>query len=151
MTNSTLSANRTGDGNPGEGGSSAGSGAGIYNRLGTVTLTNSTVSGNQNGVGPEGGGRGAGIFSNSGGLSLTGCTVSNNAAGGGANSQGGGIFVSDEFALGTSASARNVIVAGNSAPGGQGPDVYGDLTLDGYNLIRNTSGANLAENQNPGT
>ena len=71
----------------------AGSGGGIYNNLGTLTITNSTFSGN--GAIAEGGG----IYLNGGTLTITGSTFSANSA-----SHGGGIFV-DIATLNISSSA----------------------------------------------
>ncbi len=62
--------------------SSAGSGAGIFNGSGMLTVTNSTFSGNSAGV------YGGGIYSNGGTVTVTNSTFSSNRAGYG----GGGIY-----------------------------------------------------------
>jgi len=82
-------------------------GGGLLN-LGTLTLTNTTVSGNT--AGTDGGG----IY-NSGGrtLTITASTVSGNSANG-AGRSGGGIFNAGAAAL------TNVTVSGNSANNGGG-------------------------------
>ncbi len=116
LTNSTISRN------------SANGGSGISN-FGTVTITTSTISGNT-----TSGANGGGIF-NLGTVALTNSTISGNATSGG---DGGGIFNSSSGML----TARNAIVAGNTAIIG-GPDVFGALTSQGYNLIGNTSGATI--------
>ncbi len=100
-------------------------GAGIFNGGGTLTLNDSTVSGNTvTGTDPTGtvGGSGAGIYNDGGTLTLNDSTVSGNTvygtvAGGG----GGGIF----SALGTVA-LTNSIVSDNTAPEGGG--IYSSAT-----------------------
>jgi len=117
LTNSTVNGN------------SATAGGGIFNDDGTVTLINSTVSDNSvNGTG-------GGIFNVSGRVTLTNSTVSGNSAGdlGG----GGGIYnVSGTVTLGAT------ILVGNSAS--SGPDCFGALTSDDYNLIQDTSDCTIA-------
>ncbi len=44
---------------------------------------------------------------------------------------------------------RNSLIAGNKA--GQGPDIMGMLTSQGYNLIQNTEDTTFAPNQQHGT
>jgi CSLREA domain-containing protein len=96
-------------------------GGGIYMGSGNATLTNSTVSGNTSSARYSGGG----IFiSDTSSLFLTNVTVTANTAGytgGGIDNDGG------------DASLMNTIVAGNTSGGG--PDVFGDFTSDGHNLI----------------
>jgi hypothetical protein len=58
-----------------------GSGGGLYNLTGPVTLTDSTVSGN---VASQGGGINQGVYT----LMLTNCTLSGNTA-----SEGGGLSI----------------------------------------------------------
>lgn len=91
-------------------------GGGIAN-YGTLTLNNSTVSGNIAAVG-------GGIF---GAVTLNSDTVSRNTA---TEGIGGGIATA-----GTTATARNTIIAGNT-----GSDFNGTLTSRGYNLIGDTTG-----------
>jgi hypothetical protein len=108
-------------------GNSANAGGGIYN-LGVLTLVNSTVSGNSARVDT-----GGGIF-NLGTVTLTNSTIAaNSAVGGGAGAGGGGIA---NFS-GT-VNARNTIIALNTATLGS-PDFFGTLTSQGYNLIGDTS------------
>jgi hypothetical protein len=145
VTNSTVANNSSSD-----------AGGGIDNLTGTLTLTNSTVSGNST---HSGSGFGGGIsnFSNSGTFTVSNSTISGNSA---PNSYGGGIYnngvtltisdssISDNTAgsagsdakgggiyVGTSMAALNTIISGNTAP--LGPDVYGKLGSQGYNLIGN--------------
>ncbi len=95
-------------------------GGGIFNE-GTLTLTNSTVSGN------SGGWFGGGI-SNEGTLTLTDSTVSDNS--------GGGIHSSGTLVL------TNSTVSGNTANEGGGIDAY----IGGWStLIRSTVSGNSAE------
>ena len=97
-------------------------GGGIYNG-GTLTLTNSTVSGNSAGYG-------GGIFNaGTGTLTLTNSTVSANTA----TNSGGGIY------NGGDATLANTIVAGNGAP--TNPDAQGGFTGQGHNLIGDTEGS----------
>jgi hypothetical protein len=112
LRNSTVSGN-TSDGS-----------AGILNN-GQMTLTNSTVSGNEAVF------NGGGIFNSgsSSSMTLTNSTVYDNTAGQG----GGGIN------NGGTAILRNTIVAGNTA--NTGPDVLGNFSSQGNNLIMNTSSA----------
>ena len=99
-------------------------GGAIYNEAsGNLTAINSTLSGNSAQFG-------GGIYSE-GTVSLTNVTVTNNVA----NNSGGGI---DIFA-GT-VTLSNSIVAGNTAVTSS-PDVLGDFTSDGNNVIGDASGA----------
>ena len=97
-------------------------GGGIYNG-GTLSLTNSTVSGNH--AGAAGGGI---LNAGTGTLTLTNSTVSGNHA-----NNGGGIWNGGDVTL------VNTIVAGNSAP--TNPDAQGGFTSQGHNLIGDTQGS----------
>ncbi len=125
LTNSTISGNTT----------SGHGGGGVYNNNGTMRLTNSTISDN------TASGSGGGILSIDGGrVRLTFCTLFGNHA-----AYGGGLATQDETSHfppppGYS-SIQNNLMAGNSAP--QHPDVAGNLTSKGYNLIQDASGAHL--------
>ena len=116
-----------------------GSGGGIYNSGGTLTLTNSTVSGNTV-VG--GGVSGGGIFNISGGaVTLTNSTVSGNTAANGA--VGGGIYNT----VGGTVIVTNSTVSGNTASnsggvGGFGGGIFnavGAVTLTNSTVSGNTS------------
>jgi hypothetical protein len=103
-------------------------GGALANFDGRLTVSNSTLSGNS-ATGGDGGGIG-----NEGGLStltVTNCTLSGNSAmtGGGIDNQG---------APPGTVTALDTIIAGNTAS--TGPDVNGQLTSLGHNLIGNTSG-----------
>jgi hypothetical protein len=100
-------------------GNSAGGGGGIANE-GTATLTNSTLSGNSAGV------DGGGIF-NGGTAILTNTTLSGNSAG----TRGGGIYNLDTLTL------INSIIA-NSASGGDCRNAS-TITSSGGNLIEDGS------------
>ncbi len=95
-------------------GNTAAGGGGIANEGGTLTLNSSTVSGNTaNGVG-------GGIYNSSGTLTLNNSTVNGNSA-----TAGGGIYRG-----GGTVTLKNTIVA-NSPTGG---DCSGTITSAGYNL-----------------
>ncbi len=93
----------------------------------TLTLSNSTVSGNE-----ASGGDGGGIF-NSGAVTLINSTVSGNSSQLG---RGGGIFNSGAVNF------RNTIIAGNSSSS-KGPDCFGTLTSQGFNLVENVAGCTI--------
>jgi hypothetical protein len=102
-----------------------GAGGGIINfSIGTVTLTNSTLSGNSvNGVGVFPG-AGGGIF-NSGTLNITNSTLSGNSANGvDGSGPGGGIYNTGTVTL------TNSTLSGNSANGGAGALGRGCLYLN---------------------
>jgi hypothetical protein len=125
------------------GGAASGGGGGILNGGGTLTLVNTTVTGNSatdSGGGINNGGTltlvnttvtrnstpgDSGIFNN-GTLTLVNTTVTGNSSGG----DGGGIFNNGTLTL------ANSIVEGNTSP--YAPDLYGGYTNDGGNLV-NTS------------
>jgi len=103
------------------------SAGGIYNE-GTLILTNCTISGNSSSDYWAGG------IVNSGTLTLTNCTISGNST---AGMRGGGGIVNASGPT-VSLRARNTIIAGNMAS--TAPDLAGQLTSSGYNLIGNTDG-----------
>jgi predicted outer membrane repeat protein len=140
-------------------------GGGIYND-GTLTLISSTVSGNT--ALAAGGG---GILNNSS-LKLINSTISTNTAtafGGGTANIGGAAQTTITFCTiyGNTAShsgggiwngagngarqlmMRDSLVAGNKAA--YSPDIAGQLTSEGYNLIQNTEGTAFVPNQLHGT
>ncbi len=120
LNNSTISDNSMiGNGN---------NGGGITNE-GTLTLTNSTVSGNKANYG--------GGIANSGTLTLNNSTVSGNTGiYSGGSFSGGGIY-----SPGGITTLNNTIVSNNTA--GNGPDCFGTITSNGYNIIGNTSGCTV--------
>ena len=128
-------------------GNAAGGGGGIFNGGGRLMVTASTISGN---IANSGGG-----ISSAGELTVSNTTIAENSS----SNQGGGIFadrivnVSDSTIAGNFAgnsgggvyvvtsdvmATRNTIIAGNTAV--PGPDVYGNLGSQGYNLVRNVNG-----------
>jgi hypothetical protein len=122
LVNSTISSNST----PYYGG-----GLYLFNNA-TGSLVNCTVSGNRtlDGSGDEV--WGGGIFMINGSvLTVTNSTIANNSSG----AAGGGVYKG----FNGSATFRNSLVAGNTAPGG--PDCFGPYVSAGFNLIGNTSGS----------
>jgi CSLREA domain-containing protein len=112
-------------------GNSASSGGGISNSMGgTVTVTNSTLSGNS--------GFGGGIFNSSGGtVTVTNSTLSGNSA----NGLGGGIF--SEF--GGTVTVTNSTLSGNAALGGGGGGIFNSGTV---NVTNSTLSGNSAFGNN---
>ena len=121
-------------------GNSASSGGGIYNNSGTLTLTNSTLSGNS-------GGYGGGIY-NGGTLTMTSSTVSNNNGPISISNKGamtvtsstvsnnsGGIFNTGILAVGNS-------TVSNNTGGGDGAGIRNDrgsVNLTDSKIINNTA------------
>ncbi|HZU02312.1 MAG TPA: choice-of-anchor Q domain-containing protein [Ktedonobacteraceae bacterium] len=150
LINSTVSQNQ------------ANSGGGIFNNNGgTLTLINSTVSQNQADTG-------GGISNDGGTLTVINSTISENMAlrpGGGilngglsaqiemifctiygnTSREGGGGIWNGADNIASQLVMRNSLVAGNKAPAG--PDILGNLTSQGYNLIQNTQDTTFAPNQ----
>ncbi len=96
-----------------------------------MTMSNSTVSGN------TAGSNGGGIYAS--GVSttivnITNSTIVNNTA----TVNGGGV---QRASTTNPVNLRNSIVANNIANGGTSPDVLGTINSNGFNLIRNTTGA----------
>ncbi len=103
---------------------------GIYN-VGSLKLTNSTVSGNV--ANSSFVGTGGGIYNEaSGSLVLTNSTIANNRA----NAKGGGLRQDSSGTV----TIRNTIIAGNTSPTNE-IDVSGAVVSQGYNLIGNTTGS----------
>lgn len=108
-------------------------GCGICNFGGTLKVVNSTVSSNT-GASP-GNNLGVGIADYNGLLVVTNSTVTGNSALSAA-SFGGGVYITGGITV-----AGNTVIAGNTSP--IGPDVYGQVTSAGYNLIGNTGSASI--------
>jgi hypothetical protein len=105
-------------------------GGGVAINLGgSVSMLNSTISGNS-ASDTILGGNGGGIHLQTGSLGLTNCTVLNNSSA----SFGGGIYRTVGLVT-----VRNTIVAANDAP--VAPDIFGTVVSGGYNLIGNTNGS----------
>ena len=123
-------------------------GGGIWNS-GPLSLTTSTLSGNNvtgaaiNGTTVTGAAinRGGAIYNGGSSPTLTGSTISGNSASGfGLFNTGGGIYhetTTPQYAV----IARNTIIAGNTAT--EGPDGFGPLVSQGYNLIGDNSGVTV--------
>jgi hypothetical protein len=138
LENSTITANTTGDWNAGAGGGISSSGE--------MTITNCTISENTTGngidtnTGEHFSGSGGGIFVSHGKVTLISCTVCNNHTGQENVEQMSGhgcvIYVENDGKC----FLKNTIVANNHVyPGNEGPDCWGTLTSQGYNLIENTN------------
>ena len=111
---------------------SSSGGALYYTDSNTTALYNSTVSGN-------GAPNGGGIYVASGLLNITHSTIAYNVSGiGGGMDSGGGIYNS-----GGSVYTKNTIIANNIDLQNHGPDIYGDFTSYGYNLITTDQDANI--------
>jgi hypothetical protein len=85
---------------------------GAFSNLGTLTISNSTISGNT--VGPDGGG--GGIYNNIGTVTVSNSTISGNSVtdnGGSGGANGGGIYN-----RGGTLTVSNSTISGNSATGG---------------------------------
>jgi hypothetical protein len=117
VSGSTLSDNHAGTG-----------GGGIFDEGGTLTVINSTLSGNS--ASSDAGGQGGGIFNWAGALTVSGSTLSGNSA----DSNAGGIYNS---VYGTLTVENSSNISGNSAPLGSGADVYnaGVLNWDLSSII----------------
>jgi hypothetical protein len=127
ITNSTISANvATMD--------AAGGGGGIYSEN-SLTITNSTISGNSASLGGGIKNIQAHYFFLPGAANITNCTIAGNSA-----SQGGGIHSASPVTR-----SRNSIIARNTSA--NGPDVKGDLDSQGFNLLGNNAGANILSAQ----
>jgi N-acetylneuraminic acid mutarotase len=117
-----------------------GAGGGIYNIYGTVTILNSTLSGNSasaNGGSNSNSGRGGGIYNNNGTVKITNSSISGNSAsanGSGNNyGEGGGIYNSNGGAL----TITNSTISGNtaSASGGNNDNGRGGGIFNGAAVL----------------
>ena len=130
------------------GNSASNSGGGIAEWGGRLTVTGCTFIGNS-----ASGYSGGAIFNNVGEVTVTGCTfIGNSAVYGGGISTSGVLTITSSTLSGNSASVygggisnggavhfRNTIIASNTAP--SGPDFYGNLGSQGYNLLGNPQDA----------
>jgi hypothetical protein len=121
-------------------GNTANTGGGISNAGGTLMMINSTVSDNRAQR------SGGGILNGSTGaqMEMIFCTIYGNTS----DESGGGIWNGADNSA-SQLMMRNSLIAGNKA--GQGPDVLGKLTSQGYNLIQNTEDTTFAPSQSHGT
>src|SRR5206468_4149069 len=110
----------------------SGSGGGVFNSGGTVTIQDSTLSGTS---GHRGDGSGGGV-SNSGTVTIQNSTLSGNSAsyGGGVSNYGGTLTL------------VRTLVSGNTAPTGPEIDNFpnGTVTADNYNLSGHDGNAGVA-------
>jgi hypothetical protein len=120
-------------------------GGGIDNS-GTLTVEDSTISGNVARIPNGAGGMGGGIFDNHGTLSVDDSTVSDNSvtsAGPGTGGSGGGISVQGGTAsIDDSTVSDNVANSSSSNPGGEGGGVFNDggtLSLDNSTVAGNSA------------
>ncbi len=122
-------------------GNSAIGGAGIFNEGGTLTINSSTIANNT----------GVGLYNAGVTVTVNNCTISGNSAGGIGNVDGM-LTVLNSTITGNSAAARgggirndarmssrNTVIARNTAP--SGPDLYGNMGSQGYNLLANPQDA----------
>jgi hypothetical protein len=132
---------------------SSGIGGGIFMNSGTLSINSSTLEGNQaiggsttGSGGSTGGGFGGGLYIAGGTVSINNSTLADNQAianGGSLTAPGGGfgggIYSSIYNSAGASAlQMHDTILANNIA--GTAPDLDGNVTSLGHNLIGNTSG-----------
>jgi hypothetical protein len=118
-----------------------GGGGGVFNLRGTVTITNSTISGNFT---PVRTGRGGGVFNGSGTVTITNSAISGNSAnydGGGVLNEAGTLTLTDSTISGNSAynmgggisnSVGTVIITGST--------ISGNVVLGGVEGIANGGG-----------
>jgi len=156
LTNCCLANNSTGTGKDDYYVDDGGSGGAVYARA-YAALANCTVSSNYTGNGGNysygwggNGGSGGGIYTNNS-LRLTNCTICSNSTGkggygknglNGIGGNGGGICNDGGIVR-----IKNTITAGNQvAPDGEGPDCWGILNSQGYNLIENTNQCTIIVN-----
>jgi hypothetical protein len=134
VINSTLAQNRAAYSSGPE------PGGGIYNdTAGTAMLVNTTITGNT--AMNEGGG----IY-NLGTLWLLNCTIDSNIASGDpgdAPIEGGGIWNSGTVYSKNTIFAGNLALDFNTNSAFPGPDFFGVLTSQGFNLIQDTSGCTI--------
>lgn len=102
-----------------------GGGGGVFVTGGNLTLINSTVSGNQTNQ------AGGGIYSDNAFVTLQNTTIAFNDA---APGDGGGIAASGPS---STIALRATLIAQNTSAANGGPDVYGDVVSQGYNLFGN--------------
>ena len=152
LENTSVINNVTGIGNSYNYQFVGGGGGGFFNTsVGNASLHNCTISGNSTGNGVEDvagqgiGGYGGGICNN-GKLTLKSCTIVNNKTGQGESplgADGGGIYNADT----AECHITNTIIAGNTvSPDRSGPDGWGELISNGYNLIANISAVTISGN-----
>jgi uncharacterized repeat protein (TIGR01451 family) len=134
LTQVTISANVASDGSTQT--TVRSNGGGIYNATGgTLTVTNSTISGNS--ADEDGGG-----IANNGTTTLLNSTLSANISDKDDDDRGEGGGVQNTGAA--SVSLKNTLIAGNIDRGEQAPDCAGNLTSQGHNLLGNSTGCTFS-------
>jgi len=106
--------------------------AGGIETFSTTTITNSTISGNTADEGA--GGLFQGDVTTLVNVTITGNTADNDNNGTG---NGGGILSSGNLNL------KHTIIAGNTDRGGEGPDCFGTVTSQDFNLVEDTTGCTI--------
>jgi|694.fasta_scaffold18169_2 hypothetical protein len=145
VKHSTFSSNKAGAGGLTTGNGTGGFGGAIFTG-GTLTIENSTLSGNQAGEGTAGGasvgtgGSGGGI-ANVGTLTLTSVTIAGNTTGVGSDDGGSGGGLFNDLLTGV-VTLNHVIIAGNSLPTSPGSAGGPDIFRKGFSAI-SRSGVNL--------
>jgi CSLREA domain-containing protein len=104
---------------------------GAIQNFGTLTMENSTVSGNS-------GSAGTGGIINAGTMDLNNVTITNNTSAEESAGRAGGISGN-----GGVLNLRNTLIAGNHNTAGGSPDCAGTLTSQGHNLIQDTTGCSI--------
>lgn len=134
LTQVTISANVVSDG-PSQT-TIRSNGGGIYNATGgTLTVTNSTISGNS--ADEDGGG-----IANNGTATLLNSTLSANVSDNDNDDRGDGGGIQNTGAA--NVSLKNTLIAGNIDKGEQAPDCVGNLTSQGHNLLGNSAGCTFS-------
>jgi CSLREA domain-containing protein len=104
---------------------------GAIQSFGSLTMENSTVSGNS-------GSAGTGGIINVGTMNLNNVTITQNISDEESSGRAGGISSN-----GGVLNLRNTIIAGNLNTAGGSPDCAGTLTSQGHNLIQSTTGCSI--------
>jgi len=117
--------------------SSGASGGGMCNFQSSSTLINCTFY--QNSASGGSAAYGGAIANEDSPTTLTYCTLTFNAASG-SGSQGGGLWVRNDSTSAVTTLGATIVAGNDVSTGGTGPDIYGAVTSNGYNLVGETSG-----------
>jgi len=157
LNHCTVCRNTTGSAGEGVASGSNGDGGGIYNRaiaaMAILNISNSTISCNltDGGGSNSSDGSGGGIYNwafASGAIAMTKLnhsTISSNHVGDGA---GGGIYetIFGDVATSRVAIAHTILANNVVSSNGVGPDCFGTLISEGYNLIGDTNACTIVSN-----
>ena len=139
LTGSTVSGNMAVAPNGSQNGSTGG---GLFNSgFGRMDVTNCTVTGNQANDLSFAGAVGGGLYnSSSGTMNLSNSTITNNSVTTAIAqlNDGGGVYT--EF---NAVACKSTIIAGNTA-GRNGPDFFGSMNSQGYNLLGNNANTTVS-------